>query len=66
MSAHLVALCEVTVGRGPDKPALPMLQGQTVPVDDVAAGIVVDGDVGSSYEQIFALIDKDNPAPEPD
>jgi hypothetical protein len=41
-----------------------MLAGQTVSVDDVAEGIVVGGDVAPGYEQIFALTDDANPAPE--
>lgn len=65
---HLVALVEVTVGRRHDKPALPMLLGETVPIDDVSDDVLTPDrdDVRPGYERIFALTNEANPAPEPD
>lgn len=62
---HLEAIVEVTVGRGPDRVALPMLPGQTVPAGDVADGIMDGGDVAAGYATVFRLTDQANPAPEP-
>jgi len=57
---------EVTVGRGPDKPALPMLPGETVLAEDVAEGILNEDrtEVAPGFQGIFELTDDENYAPE--
>lgn len=65
---HLVALVEVTVGRRHDKPALPMVISETVPIDDVVDEVLTPDrdEILPAYARTFALTSEANPAPEPD
>lgn len=65
---HLRARVEVTAGRRGGLGALPMLPGETMPLEDAAPALFVDDDpdlnLKPGYDQLFEIVDEANPASE--